>query len=57
METKFVKLSKDINRSEPLLKECIELFDSVEAYDYPRFRSNINDIWVGIGNFNGSDGW
>ena len=55
METKFVKLSKDINKSEPLLKECIELFDSVEAYDYPRFRSNINDIWgtVDFDPFNG----
>ena len=43
METKFVKLSKKIDKKSPLLSECIELFDSVEAYDYERFRSNIND--------------
>ena len=55
METKFVKLSKKIDKKSPLLSECIELFDSVEAYDYERFRSNINDIWgtVDFDPFNG----
>ena len=55
METKFVKLSKNIDKKSPLLSECIELFDSVEAYDYKRFRSNINDTWgtVDFDPFNG----